>query len=527
MNGSFNGQILVDKLVKLNNTQQSIETLSHWCIFHRNKAKLVVETWQRQFYCAPRDQRICFLYLANDILQNSRRKGLEFINEFWKVLPGALNEVFNNGGEFGRNTALRLIDIWDERKVFGSRGQVLKDDILGKNTDSRNRKGITYKLKQPDEEQLDKIISGYNHAYGFPFDEETLFGNCQTSINFVEKAQKEFATDRNSNGSEAVGELQRHHRILRERIAQLKVIETSRAALVAHLREALKEQESKIEQVRQQLQAAKSGHEQLVNLCKQLNIGSLSPEQMESPNLIPEPAAGIVPQTTMVRYTPEGPPSDNNVPVPVNGNPKTAAASAAAQFAASTSSAQMLSYALSSVASDATAGHTIKEDLPSDNKRQKLEDNAPSYLLPSQPQLPPPLPPLPHPDFLNQPPPPQPPSPVTHPRTTVELPPPPPPSFPPTPPPPPSFPPPPPSFPPTPPPPPPPSAPQFMPIASVPTTGMSFVYGPPPLYPNYPMLGLPPYPSAFTPYNGFQASEGVNHVGQPPLPTPPPPLTRQ
>ncbi|URE38886.1 hypothetical protein MUK42_37640, partial [Musa troglodytarum] len=83
--------------------------LSHWCIFHRNKAKQVVETWQRQFYCAPRDQRICFLYLANDILQNSRRKGLEFINEFWKVLPGALNDVFNNGGEFGRNTVIRLV----------------------------------------------------------------------------------------------------------------------------------------------------------------------------------------------------------------------------------------------------------------------------------------------------------------------------------------------------------------------------------------------------------------------------------
>ena len=83
--------------------------LSHWCIFHRKKAKQVVETWDRQFHSAPREQRIPFLYLANDILQNSRRKGSEFVGEFWKVLPGALSDVFEKGDEHGRNAAMRLV----------------------------------------------------------------------------------------------------------------------------------------------------------------------------------------------------------------------------------------------------------------------------------------------------------------------------------------------------------------------------------------------------------------------------------
>ncbi|URE44784.1 Regulation of nuclear pre-mRNA domain containing, partial [Musa troglodytarum] len=86
------------------------QALSYWCIFHRNKAKQVVETWDQQFHCSPRDKRVSFLYLANDILQNSRRTGLEFINEFWKVLPDALTDVFDNGGDFGRKTALRLVN---------------------------------------------------------------------------------------------------------------------------------------------------------------------------------------------------------------------------------------------------------------------------------------------------------------------------------------------------------------------------------------------------------------------------------
>ncbi|KAL2907038.1 Regulation of nuclear pre-mRNA domain-containing protein 1B, partial [Bienertia sinuspersici] len=82
--------------------------LSHWCIFHMNKAKLVVETWERQFHSSPREQRLAFLYLANDILQNSRRKGAEFVAEFWRVLPEALRDVIRSGDEFGKNAALRL-----------------------------------------------------------------------------------------------------------------------------------------------------------------------------------------------------------------------------------------------------------------------------------------------------------------------------------------------------------------------------------------------------------------------------------
>ena len=74
-----------------------------------NKAKQVVETWDKQFHCSPHDQRLAYLYLANDILQNSRRKGSEFVGEFWKVLPDALRDVIENGDDFGRNAALRLV----------------------------------------------------------------------------------------------------------------------------------------------------------------------------------------------------------------------------------------------------------------------------------------------------------------------------------------------------------------------------------------------------------------------------------
>ncbi|RWV94946.1 hypothetical protein GW17_00042475 [Ensete ventricosum] len=58
----------------------------------------------------------------------------------------------------------------------------------------------------------------------------------------------------NSNGSRVVRKMQVQHGILRECIEQLKIIESLRATLITYLRKALNEQESKFEQVHQQLQ---------------------------------------------------------------------------------------------------------------------------------------------------------------------------------------------------------------------------------------------------------------------------------
>lgn len=85
--------------------------LSHWCIFHRGKAELVVATWDKQFHNSEIVQKVPLLYLANDILQNSKRKGNEFVTEFWKVLPSALKDVLENGDNHGKNVISRLVSL--------------------------------------------------------------------------------------------------------------------------------------------------------------------------------------------------------------------------------------------------------------------------------------------------------------------------------------------------------------------------------------------------------------------------------
>ena len=72
---------------------------------------MVVETWNKQFHNSEIAQRVPLLYLANDILQNSKRKGNEFVTEFWKVLPGALKDVFSKGDDHGKNVVSRLVSL--------------------------------------------------------------------------------------------------------------------------------------------------------------------------------------------------------------------------------------------------------------------------------------------------------------------------------------------------------------------------------------------------------------------------------
>ncbi|XP_074559819.1 uncharacterized protein LOC141815854 [Curcuma longa] len=129
MEGSFNQQILADELAKLYNSQRQIDDLSSWCIGYKQNAKQVVEIWLRQLLSCPREQKIvAFLYLANEVLRKSGKNGIEFINEFWKVLPKALSFALGKGDESAK-AVLKLVCIWEEHQFFGSKSKQLREKI--------------------------------------------------------------------------------------------------------------------------------------------------------------------------------------------------------------------------------------------------------------------------------------------------------------------------------------------------------------------------------------------------------------
>jgi regulator of Ty1 transposition protein 103 len=119
---SFSESSLSKKLNELNNTQQSVQTLSLWLIHHRKFAKNIVALWLRELKSQTNcEKKLTLIYLANDILQNSRKKGNEYLNEFDK----ALNEAFENTTKYSDNKILftleRILNIWKDRKIYSEK----------------------------------------------------------------------------------------------------------------------------------------------------------------------------------------------------------------------------------------------------------------------------------------------------------------------------------------------------------------------------------------------------------------------
>ncbi|XP_051186013.1 uncharacterized protein [Lolium perenne] len=286
--GSFTEERLSDKLDKLSSSAASIQTLSNWCIFHRRRAKRVVDTWEKQFNNATTDKKVSFLYLSNDILQNSKRKGSEFVNEFWRVLPGLLKDFYENGGQNGKKVVARLIGIWDERKVFGTRSESLKDilgdnpPILNKNDTSSNptsKPSSVSKCAQKDLSPIikkltvsgmpEKIITAYQSVFDQHFDEDTALNKCKTTVSALEKMDKdvdEACTNDIQQASSLISKLQEQEADLKQCIEQLESVDAARITLINHLKEALSEQEIKSELLRNQLQVARAEAEHAVQL---------------------------------------------------------------------------------------------------------------------------------------------------------------------------------------------------------------------------------------------------------------------
>ncbi|XP_021662225.1 formin-like protein 7 isoform X2 [Hevea brasiliensis] len=301
-----------------------------------------------------------------------------------------------------------FVDIWEERKVFGSRGQGLKDEMLGKNpppqSASNGKSSNPIKIVKRDAQSVriklavgglpEKILTAFQSVIDEHFDEEAALNKCSTAVFHVGKIREEMengSTLGNQQGSTFVDELQAQENVLQQCVGKLESAEANRTMLISQLTEALEDQESKLDVIRAQLQVARGQIEQAVNLRSRLT----SPIAPGSTTTIPMPDSAKVKE----HNTP--PVQPTSTPLPTLAQPvvsfapmkttdeeskKAAAAAVAAKLAASTSSAQMLTSVLSSLVAEEAAsmngglkstGFTTGLAMFPSEKRQKLEKPMP------------------------------------------------------------------------------------------------------------------------------------------------------
>lgn len=119
---SFSADILDKKLGALQETQDSIVSISQWVLFHHRHSKETAGLWARYISSLPSSasaKKLSLLYLCNDVVQQARHKRkTQFISDFSGVLPDVLHKTYNTLEASIKPKVDRLINVWSDRNVF-------------------------------------------------------------------------------------------------------------------------------------------------------------------------------------------------------------------------------------------------------------------------------------------------------------------------------------------------------------------------------------------------------------------------
>ncbi|XP_030203765.1 regulation of nuclear pre-mRNA domain-containing protein 1A isoform X4 [Gadus morhua] len=133
---AFSEAALEKKLSELSNSQQSVQTLSLWLIHHRKHSQTIVTVWLNELKKAQVSRKLTFVYLANDVIQNSKRKGPEFTQDFAPIIVDAFKHVSREGEESFKKQLGRVLSIWQERAVYENSLLDQLSQVLCKDTHS-------------------------------------------------------------------------------------------------------------------------------------------------------------------------------------------------------------------------------------------------------------------------------------------------------------------------------------------------------------------------------------------------------
>lgn len=97
----------------------SIQSLSSLCLHYKNYHKRIAQIWLRCLQKAKVQHRLTLIYLANDIVQNAKRKNsVSFIEDFKLILKDTIPYLRD---EKIRKSVERVFSIWQDRAIFDSK----------------------------------------------------------------------------------------------------------------------------------------------------------------------------------------------------------------------------------------------------------------------------------------------------------------------------------------------------------------------------------------------------------------------
>lgn len=94
--------------------------------YDKSQVDVAIVEWRNSLHNAPIDRHLPLLYVANEVLQNSKRnRGNKFLEAFSPILGQSLIFICQHQGKIGTNSGVekvrRTVKIWGDRRVFSLR----------------------------------------------------------------------------------------------------------------------------------------------------------------------------------------------------------------------------------------------------------------------------------------------------------------------------------------------------------------------------------------------------------------------
>lgn len=118
------------RLTLVNGTQESVQTLSLWILYHRSQHEHLIKTWFKVLKKSKPLHRLTLFYVANDVVQNAKKQKANVYQDAFKpFLNSAMVYVKDNAI---KKKVQRILEIWRERGVYEEDfvGELLKK-LLG------------------------------------------------------------------------------------------------------------------------------------------------------------------------------------------------------------------------------------------------------------------------------------------------------------------------------------------------------------------------------------------------------------
>lgn len=113
---TLNENNLEKRFEMVSTSQGSIQSLSFFCLHYKAYHKKIAHIWLRSLQKAKISHRLTLIYLANDIVQNAKRKNaLSFIEDFKSILKDTIPYLKD---EKIKKSVDRVFSIWQDRSIY-------------------------------------------------------------------------------------------------------------------------------------------------------------------------------------------------------------------------------------------------------------------------------------------------------------------------------------------------------------------------------------------------------------------------